>query len=194
MDDPFEQYSQGSSLSRFQPTDEDVLEQVGTRVFQHETNDWGERFFATAGPTPIDDLLRLVRGLEAEVWILIVLTVEYSGREPGRYASPMIPWPDVEQSLMKYAPLLENDGRMCLWVCEATQAWKVIYDRHELFYIYGNADWFRDRLQLQGFSEGEVKLFGPHYHSYLREYDAMADELLNRWDFVRTELMDGDVE
>lgn len=194
MEDPFAKFSQESHLSRFQPTDQDVLGQVGKRIFQHESFDWGDRFLATAGPAPITDLLRLVRGLEAEVWILIVLVVEYPGREPGRYASPMIPWQELESCLLKYAPLIENDGRMCLWICEANQNWKVIYDRHELFYLYGDAEWFRDRLHVQGFQEGELKLFGPHYHSYLREYDAMADALLGRWDFQHTELLDGDEE
>jgi hypothetical protein len=69
----------------------------------------------------------------------------------------------------------------------------VIYDWHELFYLYGKEEWFRDRLCSLGFQEGEVVAFGPHDHSDLREYNPLADQLLSRWDFHRTELRDGDV-
>lgn len=194
-DDPFASYySGGGQGEKYLPTDEAVQAQLGTRVFEFQQHDWGSRFVATAGPTPIGTLLSLVKGLEREVWLLYVLVVDFEDHEPGRYETQLIPWEEVEAGLTAYTPLLEKDGRQCLWIANAEQSWQVIYDRHELFYLYGDAEWFEARLRANGYEEAPIAWFGPHYHSYLREYDASAAELLQRWEFTRKELMDGDVE
>ena len=70
----------------------------------------------------------------------------------------------------------------------------VIYDRHEVLWLYGKQDLFEGILLEQEFASGVVAIPTPHFHNYKKEFDANQNSIVECHEFVHFPLQDPDSE
>ena len=140
-------------------------------------------------------LLRaLISDWEAQFWLLYVLILSRCGaHEEGRYQSPnLIPRAEVDAFLVRFGEFLDADARHNLWIGAENGVDQIIYDRHNLLYIYGRLDPLEQVLRSAGFTSGSVLIPSPHQHFYRTDLDLVEDDVLDEMAWVRSDLRDGD--
>jgi len=116
--------------------------------------------------------------------ILYVLAVPGTGIKPGRYqVSNPCNKSEVIHFIKKYKDYFENDARHSIWFINLETRDQIIYDKHELLYIYGNLDKVKILLEKKGFKESRISIPEPHVHSYNPKYDIFEDKIMNYWDW-----------
>ena len=126
-------------------------------------------------------------------WLLYVLVVDRGNHEAGRYQSPhLLDSEELREFLTTFAAFLEQDGRHAFWIASGAGEGTLVYDRHDVIYAYGSLPAYREVLERRGFVEQVFSYPDPHMHCYHAELDAAEDELLARWDWQRSPLLDGD--
>ena len=133
--------------------------------------------------------------LNAPYHILYVLVVARGGREEGRYQmSTPLDRQGLEAFLLRWRQFLEQDGRHHLWVASPPDPTFLVYDRHNVMYVYGDIERTAAVLRRLGYSEGSVTIPAPHVHHYHAECDTDEKELLSAYEWRRVPLRDGDRE
>lgn len=176
-----------------------------TDAGEHVPHDYGDRYFRQ----PCGDSQRLVIGpstdqtdclaeLAAEFecsayYVLYVLLLSHSNRQPGRYASP--PFEsiyDLRVFLSKFGDFFETDGRHHVWIAAADSPDLLVYDQHNVIFAYGGIDRFEGILNDRGFVVEEFWFPVPHSHSYPPEHASDEDELMAYCPWQHSPLQPGD--
>ncbi len=165
-------------------------------VFQRQKTTGPERLVIGASNRHVELLRELFPHLEPEYWVLYVLTVTTVGNELGRYQSPVLDAPVLDSLLAEFDEFFEGDARHAVWIANTAGTGQLIYDQHNLIYAYGPLDTFEATLHKRGFREvDELTVPAPHMHRYNRgPFTRWEVDLLDRFDWHRTDLRDGDDE
>lgn len=151
------------------------------RVWKREES----RLVAAPDKGQVDLILRLADELQEPFRVLYVLLVPRDdGQDEGRFelAEPL-GRAELRSFLRRYRELFEHDGRHHLWVASPVDDATVVYDQHNVLYLYGPLLRFENVLKEQGLSEGEVLLPSPHSHHYHEELDSEVDDMLTRYEW-----------
>ncbi len=143
-----------------------VPHDYGNRWCQEDHEGWSR---LSIGPSRdhIDLMLKLAAVMPPPYGLLWVLVLPTTGREPGRYQSPLIESHDhLSTILSRYRAFFEGDGRHHLWVVSPESGTQLIYDNHNLIYAYGAAKPFAAVLKESGLCEGQIEVPIPHSHGY----------------------------
>lgn len=139
-------------------------------------------------------MLDLCRELEGPFWLLYVLLL--SRREehaPGRYQSESeLDHEALDRFMRDFEEFLERDGRHHLWVHSATDQATLVYDNHNVIYVYGPLDRFERVIEQHGLRRADVRFPVPHTHSYNPEYDADEARLVSSRPWHHSPLRPGD--
>jgi len=138
----------------------------------------------------IDLILNLTEITPEPYGILYVLVVP-CGSQSGRYQ--LKEWLDrssLISYLERYRAFLEGDGRHNLWVKCGDDS-LIVYDSHEVIYLYGDLDRFCTVLESLGYSQGEVRIDFPHEHHYNSEFDSEERSIADSADYTRFDLVAG---
>jgi hypothetical protein len=85
---------------------------------------------------------------------------------------------------------LDNDGRHTLWVKCAGDG-LIVYDRHEVLFVYCDLAELRSELDVIGYTEGQVRTDFEHQHSYWPVYDDLERYIATSEDFRHYPLVNG---
>lgn len=168
---------------------------VRENTFARESlGDDQERLVVSAAKDPAG----LVRDLVLATWpppyrLLYILIVSRTGQQPGRYelATPLDA-AGLAAFVDAHGAYLSGDARHHLWVAADDWTIHVVYDRHDLLYVYGPADRIEGFLRERGFNEGPVAIPSPHAHEYHETFDDDERRLLSGHAWTVSPLADGD--
>jgi hypothetical protein len=121
--------------------------------------------------------------LTEPLWLLYVLIVSRTDKNPGRYQIPgPITRGELNAFLNQYQHYLERDGRHHLWIGADDDSGLLIYDRHNVIFAYGPLQTYVAALEHKGFSRVErIDYPVPHTHQYNPEFDLDEAQLLQHW-------------
>jgi hypothetical protein len=145
---------------------------------------------------PAADPIGLLRDLVLATWappyrLLYVLVVSRTG-EPGRYElTTPLDAAGLTAFLATHGAFLAGDSRHHLWI-SSDAATRVVYDRHDLFYVYGRLRHVETLLRARGFERGSVRYPEVHVHEYLDGFDDAEQRLLTGHFWTVSPLHDSD--
>ena len=151
------------------------------RVWQQEPT----RLIAAPDKDQIALTLNLVEGLQEPFRVLYVLLVPRDDqKDEGRFEMmQLLSREELSAFLLRYRELFENDGRHHLWVTASDDDASIVYDQHNVLFLYGPSERFTKVLNAAGLAEGEVVYPSPHSHHYHAENDAALDDMLERYEW-----------
>jgi hypothetical protein len=127
-----------------------------------------------------------------EYYLLYISLVSHTGKNPGRYQSPILSKDDLDVFLYTHQTLLEGYGGQHLWIGHPKNRELLIYDQHNIVFAYGDIAGYKDVLIAEGFREGQFSIPCPHSHSYDPFLTQYEDKLFDYFDWVYGELREGD--
>jgi len=139
-------------------------------------------------------LRRLASTLSGPFQLLYVLHTTRTGAELGRYESPELTSPDVEEFLNEFGRFFCEDSRHDLWARSHDDDATLVLDRHNLIYVYGPLDEFEAALQSLGARKGEPAVLGAHVHYYHPAWDEAERRVLQSFEWDIKPLRPSDVQ
>ena len=141
----------------------------------------------------IDLMLQIAKTYPPPYWVLYILVVSRIGQELGRYQCPMpLSFSELEKFCQKYKDFFESDGRHHLWIASTLTNQFLVYDRHNVIYIYDNIDNIRNYFRKSLYDEMVVKFPEPHIHLYNEKNDVFELDIINYYEWFHTELQQQD--
>lgn len=163
-------------------------------------NNWAlEQYpnFERIAVAPKDNQIELIKNIimnfEPPYWILYVLVVSRCGNALGRYQCAC-PKNNIEVNNFcnYFKDYFETDARHHIWIGSAKTKQLVVYDNHNIIYIYGNVQNIQEKLSDLGFKEGIIQIPVPHAHLYNVENDNYETEIMNYWEWIKFPLNEQD--
>jgi hypothetical protein len=131
-------------------------------------------------------ILELAKSLSPPYFLLYVLHTSRGGNELARYQSP---YESVAEFFTRFEDFLAHDGRHDLWLHSPGDNTTIVWDRHDVLFIYGSLDRTERFLDSRGFTEGEPTVASnAHAHHYHEEYDQAENEVVNYFPWIKSPL------
>ena len=173
------------------PNGQPVLRE--NRFHAEPANGQRARLVITTEDSPVSLMRDIVRNWPAPFVILYALIVTRSDVEPARYQSP---WLDDIQSvdafLTRFQNFFEQDARHAVWVSAPDHGLQIVYDRHELLFVYGDGERVGELLEERGFANGQAQVPVPHAHHYHAQFDQDFAALMDWWQWRSSPLQPDD--
>ena len=160
-------------------------------IYNVEQNSSYERIVLGLTQSHIDTMLDLIGVCNGPFYILYVLHTPHSC-EQGRYQSGELTYNEVSTLFNCYKDFFENDGRHDIWIHSPETNTTIVYDRHNLIYLYGFTGDHLHIIDRMGLKKESVNIPCPHVHCYNSEYDNFEPKLINEYRWKRTPLHEAD--
>ena len=170
--------------------DADPVPHLWTSVYERTKRKVRDCVVVAVASSGIDLVLKLTEICPETFGILYVLVVP-RGAQSGRYQ--LKDWLDrasLGSYLEHYRAYFEGDGRHDIWVKPDDDS-LIVYDRHEILYLYGDLDGFCGVLEKLGYRQGEVRVDFPHEHHYNFEFDNEQFSIVDSGDYIHFDLVPG---
>jgi hypothetical protein len=135
----------------------------------------------------------LTEGLEEPILVLYVLHTTRGEGPVGRYQAGELTREETCRFLDRFKPYFQADARFDLWLHFPNSHATIVWDRHNLLYLYGPIEHFKHVLTGLGFEPGEPNVNFHHVHYYRAEFDHDARELLGYFDWTWSQLRPEDL-
>ena len=156
-----------------------------SHAFRSEDDSQGPaRLVAAPDRDQVGLLIELSRTLPEPFIVIYVLLSMRTLRPPGRYQTTTpVSREALESFLAEYRDFLEQDGRHHLWIGSAEEPSTLVYDQHQVLYLYGRLDAYAAVLRRAGMDEGPVVIPSEHRHDSHDAFDATEQRLMAhfRW-------------
>jgi hypothetical protein len=153
------------------------------------------RILAAPDRDQVGLLIELARALPEPFHVVYVLLSMRCLRPPGRYQTTRpVGRAELEAFLARFRDFLEQDGRHHLWIGSAAEPSTLVYDHHDLLYLYGRLDAYQAVLRAAGMGEGPVVLPAEHRHEAHDALDAEEQALMGALAWTWNPLEPGDEE
>ena len=160
-------------------------------IYNVEQNSSYERIVLGLTKSHIDIILDLIDVYKGPFYILYVLHTPRTCDE-GRYQSGALTYGEVSTLLNCYKDFFENDARHDIWVYSPETNTTIVYDRHNLIYLYSFTEMHLQVILRNGLKKAPVNIPSPHMHCYNSEYDNFESRLLNEYQWRRMPLHEED--
>ena len=137
----------------------------------------------------------LVKCLQPPYCLLYMLHMPRTNPEAeGRYQSPELSPQEFSDFVQDYHDYLSADGRFDLWAYSPAEQATIVWDHNNYIYGYGPIERYIDVLETLRYTPEHVDRVTSrtHVHHYRAEFDAQAESVLERYDWVRSGLREGD--
>lgn len=160
--------------------------------YQENENGGYKRLVVSTNESAVDLIIDIASTFQGELGILYILVVPRMG-EQGRYQSPSLySIEEIKEFLNKYNDYLEQDGRHHLWIASPKSREMIVYDRHDIMYVYSDNYKIKEQLESKGFVYEETIIPSPHDHYYHEEFDSIEIDLFNHFDWIKSPLHEND--
>ncbi len=68
----------------------------------------------------------------------------------------------------------------------------IVYDQHNIIYLYDDIQKMSKFLKTKGLNEGKISFPFPHVHYYNQVNDMYEENLLRHWNWLKTPLREQD--
>ncbi len=123
-------------------------------------------------------VLEMAQLLSPPYYVLYVLHTSRRDNELARYQSPALSYDQLLAFFTTFQDFLASDGRHDLWIHGVGDRATVVWDRHNLIYVYGPLDKIKGLLIGRGFTKAAPHIPVPHSHNYHSEYDESEDRII----------------
>ena len=160
------------------------IEYIYPNIWAKEDHGTWSRLTVAPSKNHIELILELLSKMKSPYGILYVLTVSRLGYECGRYqcVQPMT-YQKVYELLNEYKTFFETDGRHHLWIASAVTDELIVYDNHNVLYLYNMDEYTVPLLASHEFSESTVKFPSPHTHMYNSLNDVYEDLIMTKYEW-----------
>ncbi len=153
-----------------------------------------DRILATVSAGHVDLVLKLVSNLPPPYEILYALLAADEDSE-GRYVWPSkLDFGAVSRFMNRYRDFFEQDARHDVWIRSEANEAQVVYDHHNVLYLYGERELFEGILVAEGLTPGSCEIPYPHFHNFKKEFDGDQDEILATPGIVKFPLTEQDLD
>lgn len=125
-------------------------------------------------------------------YLLYVSLISHTGKKPGRYQSPVLAKDDLDVFLYTNKDFLEGYGGQHLWVGNPEGRDLLIYDQHNIIFAYGDIAGYQEVLGAEALRDGTFSIPCPHRHGFDASWAQSEDDLFACFNWVYSELQDGD--
>ena len=165
---------------------DNVVELKYANEYAIEKTTESERLVVSLENGQVNMMLDLLKGYDnCKYFILYVLVVSRCDNKLGRYQiENLITWEELNVFCNKYSKYLETDGRHHFWIVNYDTKDLVVYDQHNVLYVYGDIESKIKVLENNGYKKvDEINFSIPHIHCYNEENDYFENEIIknNKW-------------
>ena len=185
-----ETFSEGKKLTSF--VTEDLIYEKEYAIRESSS---GGRLIVTPDKNHIKLMLNLFAGENKNHSYSIVYFL-LNGRKDaqGKYqASKALSWVGLENFCVKYSDYFETDARHNFGIRDIETKDTVIYDNHNVLYVFGNLEEKIKILEGNGYKKaGKIVIPKPHTHFFNDDNDDIENDLLrnNEWIFTPVKIED----
>lgn len=127
---------------------------------------------------------KLVEHLNPPYYVLYVLVVSRTGKDLGRYQSPLFEnREELISFLLEYKEYFETDGRHHIWVGTVDNSGLIVYDQHNVIFGYGPIKQFESTVRDVDYEEKRFEFPVPHCHSFHEENDSYEESIFNYFEW-----------
>jgi len=162
-------------------------------LWQRECTSGPDRLVIAAYGDHIELMIELTRRMAEPFGILYVLVTPRGAGREGRYQNPEpVSREQMEEFLREFKSFFEGDGRHHIWITSIPDDSTIVYDQHNVFFVYGSLEDFVAELSSRGFTEGPVGFPAPHGHGFDPRNDSDEDRILRYWQWIKFPLQPED--
>jgi hypothetical protein len=162
--------------------DNEMKEYVHPDLYNLENSNGVERLVIGLSKSHVDTILELAAPLCEPLYVIYVLHTSHNDNEQGRYQSKAISLSQVSDLFTSYKDFFENDARHDVWLHSPQSNASIVYDRHNLIYLYGFVDEQLECIEQKGIEKKAFTISFPHIHCYHAEYDIFETKLINEFE------------
>lgn len=140
----------------------------------------------------IGAVTELAATLNGPFYVLYVLHTPRAGGEPGRYQSKALTYDEFSTLLERFKNYFEHDSRHDLWLHSPGTNTTIVYDRHNLIYLYGFTNDQLSIIEQRGLERNPINMPVPHVHHYHADYDVCEAQIIGEYEWVKSPLRDED--
>jgi hypothetical protein len=159
--------------------DNELKEYFYPDVYHLEQSSGVERVVIGLSKSHVDTVLELAAQLCEPFCILYILHASHTSSEHGRYQSKTMSYSQVSTLFTSFKDFFEKDSRHDVWLHSSQSNATIVYDRHNLIYLYGFADEQLGDIERKGLEKKAFSIPFPHVHCYHAEYDIFETKLIN---------------
>lgn len=163
-----------------------------SNLYNVEQNSNYQRIVMGLAERHIDIILDLMAALNGPFYLLYILHTPRNGEEPGRYQSKEFAYDEISVILNQFRDFFEKDARHDIWFHSPETNTTIVYERHNLIYLYGFTGVHLHIIDKMGLKKELVSIPCPHAHYYHSEYDDFESMLLKEYQWKRTPLHEED--
>jgi hypothetical protein len=159
--------------------DNELKEYAHPDLYNLEQSGGAERVVIGLSKSHVDAVLELAALFCEPFYIIYVLHTSHNDNEYGRYQSKEISYSQVSTLFTSFKDFFENDSRHDVWLRSPQSNATIVYDRHNLIYLYGFVDKQLESIEGMGLEKKAFSIPFPHIHCYHAEYDIFETKLIN---------------
>jgi hypothetical protein len=162
-------------------------------MYEHRVySDWSTVVVAP-NKNQIQFILDIAKEWPGPFLILYVLIASRCDHEIGRYQlANTVSYKELESFLDNHKEYFEKDGRHHLWVIDITHNNRIIYDNHNIIYIYGDDKKTIKFCEHKGLKKNEISIHTPHTHNFNEQYDTEENYVFNNYEWIQFPLEEDD--
>ena len=149
-------------------------------LFCRVSGEGWSRLEVTVAKSPIGFIREILMTWSAPFAVVYELETSLDPNFPaGRYQSDWLEnFEELDALLIKNWDFFEQDGRHNIWIADSQAPRQIIYDQHEIIYIYGAENTLDLTLLERGFSDEAPEIPFPHTHFYHPQFDDAFEALM----------------
>lgn len=156
--------------------------------------DWGNQFtveeaagdkrlLATTSTDRIAFLIEMLRPYPGPLIVCYVLIEDKPGlpMRPGYYYSPEVNLDQVIDFLTEFQDMFVYDGSQAVHLLCKSSGGLVVYDEHDLYFLYGDFSSQLELLRSRGYADGGDFCLDRHAHFFRDSFSLWIFELFKLW-------------
>ena len=177
------------------PREEGFIPARCANIYSRQKGESSDRLYVGVAEKHKELILDLARSFSGPYFLLYVLHTSRCNNELARYQSPPLEYHSVVEFLDRFEDFLTHDSRHDLWLASPGDKMTIVWDRHDVLFIYGPLDNIEHFLDSRGFSKGMPTVaLSPHSHYYHAEYDQAEKEVVKYFPWRKSPLQRIDIQ
>ncbi|WP_346354354.1 hypothetical protein [Azotosporobacter soli] len=173
---------------------EKTIEHFYSNSYVVENTSDTNRLKVSLSKSHIATLIQLLEKMDGPFFLLYILHTPRTTAEAARYQSAERSKEDAVLLLQEFEEYLENDGRHDLWLHAPKSNTTLVYDRHNLLFLYGLNTLQTEYVQQICSPVEEINIPTPHKHFYHAKYDAAEEAILKHISWRKSPLTEQDMQ
>jgi len=173
---------------------EKTFEHHYSNAYIFENTPQATRLKVSLSNSHITTLIQLIEKMNGPFFLLYILHTPRTTSEGARYQSPKLSKEETVLLLQTYRDYLETDGRHDIWIYAPESDTTLVYDRHNLIFLYGLNIPQTEFVQKICAPVRAIKIPAPHKHFYHARYDGAEKTILKHIAWHKSPLTNQDIQ